>query len=122
MLPVPRPETPPKELSVPLVRVSEPRKNTLFNAAAPLPSTPPDRHTPETAAMEYDSETVPYSEDPTTPPAPPEHDVVVDTTLPDVHDVEIVALFLRKPTMPPTQSPPVTEPVDRDPVTAMFVR
>ena len=122
IFPVPRPEIPPKELSVPLVLVNDPRKKTLFNAATPLPSTPPDLHTPETAAIEYDSETDPYSEEPTTPPAPPEQVVVVEMTLPVVHDVEIVELFRRNPTMPPTQSPPVIDPVERDPVTAMFVR
>lgn len=122
IFPVPRPEIPPKELLVPDVLVKEPLKNTLFSAATPLPSTPPDRHTPETAAIEYDSETDPNSDEPTTPPAPPEHVVVVDTTLPDVQEVAIVELFLRNPTMPPTQSPPLTEPVEREPVTAIFVR
>lgn len=115
MLTGPRPEIPPNDASVPLVRVNEPRKNEFETGPFPLATIPPERHTPDTAATEYDSVIDPNSTIPPIPPAPALHDVVVDTIVPVVHDLLIDAFVLTAPPMPPTQSTPVTEPDDDEP-------
>lgn len=112
MLTGPRPEIPPNDASLPLVRVNEPRKNESETGPFPLATIPPERHTPDTAATEYDSVMDPNSTYPPIPPAPALHDVVVEMMDPVVHDLLMDAFDLIAPTMPPTQSTPVTEPDD----------
>jgi hypothetical protein len=90
----PLPDTPPKEASVPLLRVIEPRKNELLIAALPFPTTPPDLHTPVMVATEYDSETEPLSVPPAMPPAPTLHRTVVEVTDPEDQERLIVDKFL----------------------------